>query len=187
VEPSLLKESLTLFKAALAWAGERSDPTPAAQALYLLQTAKAHDAVRPEVYLQLMKQLTVNAGGTTAKYWDLLAMMLLIAPPGAGCEDFVLAFCLRHPSEDTSRRLIAQLHAGRYGERLLTSLPPAERLHDILRDFHGAPDPSESRRRFSMTDVIGPGPQAAARRSSARSRVDSTLALPIPDEAVDLV
>ena len=83
---------------------------------------------------------------------------------------------------------LAGLHRlPRYGERLLTNLPPAERLHDILRDFHGAPDPSESRRRFSMTDVIGPGPQAAAMRASARSRVDSTIALPIPDEAVDLV
>lgn len=63
----LLKESLVMFKSMLAWAGERPDPAPAAQACYVLQVAKDTVELRAELYLQLMKQLTLNSKPSITK------------------------------------------------------------------------------------------------------------------------
>jgi len=146
-----LKEATSMFKAMLAWAGERPDPSPAAQACYVLQTAKTHPELRAELYCQLMKQLSLNAKPSSAKYWELLALSLLTVPPGTGAEDFVHAFCFRHTDAAFSKRLIHQLHSGRYGEDLLPDVPPSERLQDALHAFAGL---GKAPSRFSEKDLI---------------------------------
>ena len=151
VQPALLKEALSMFKAMLAWGGERPDASPAAQACYLLRTAKEHEELRPELYLQLMKQLTLNAKPSASNYWDLLALALLTVPPGAGVEDFVHAFCQSHADESLRKRLIDQLHNGSYGEKVLEAAPQPEQLPNLLRSFMGF---RRAQSRFSDDDLI---------------------------------
>lgn len=167
--PTLAKEALTMFKYALAWAGERPDPLPAAQGRVLLLLALKHPELRAELYVQLIKQLTHNSSAEArSQYWDLLALSLMSSPPGPGCDDFVHAFCLRHAAQDQQRALISQIHKGRYGDSMLTehTLPPADQLRNIARQFFGMQHKQSSR--FSEHDLIA----AAAKAVAAKGAVD---------------
>ena len=99
------KEAVSLFKSALAWAGERPDPTPAFHAHTILKAARDTPELRPELYLQMLKQLTnCEVAEAARRYWELLALLLQVAAPGTGCEDFVHAYCYKHAAADTSKR-----------------------------------------------------------------------------------
>ena len=75
--PALHKEAVGLFKCALAWAGERPDPLPAAQAHAFLAAARSEEALRAELYLQTLKQLNgCEAVEPCSRYWELLALLL---------------------------------------------------------------------------------------------------------------
>ena len=151
--PALNKEAITLFKCLLAWGGEKADPLPAAQAYTLLKAAADHIELRPELYVQVLKQLSgcENAEAST-RYWELLSLLLMCAAPGAGVEDFVHAYCLKHANELMRKRLIAQVHKARYNEGMLTEVPPPERLLQTARAFFGGPLRASSR--FSGRDLI---------------------------------
>jgi len=181
--PALNKEATTLFKCALAWAGERPDPTPAAQAHTLLKAAVAHAELRPELYLQVLKQLThCESSEAKTRYWELLALLLLTAAPGPGCEDFVHAYCLKHAAEPLQKRLIGQVHKGRYHVEMLTEVPPPERLQATARSFFGGPSRSSSR--FSAKDLITAQslrkerPSTVGGEGSTRERSNTAKMLP---------
>ena len=135
---------------------QRNDPCPSAQGHLFLQSAMESKELRAEVYMQLPSSSPqpAEAGtGTAQKYWDMLALTLLCAPPDAGCDDFVHAYVVKHaPDAASRRRLVAQIHKGRYKQELLTELPPADRLPDTARAFFGLRGKAASR--FSAEDLI---------------------------------
>ena len=164
--PSLAKDAVGLFKSILAWAGERSDPHPTSQGRAVLAAVHAHAPLRGEVYVQILKQLTATPRPEPAhRYWELLALCLLTAPPGAGAEDFVHAFILQRADEAAARKLVSQLHRGQYGEQLLAEVPPAEKLNEIARSFFGLVGRQSSR--FSAQDLITANTAAAAAAAAA--------------------
>ena len=187
-DPKVAKEALVTFKAMLAYAGERPDPHPPAQALVLLAAAKSSQALRSEVYMQLLKQLSPGFGTTELRqrYWDLLALCLLVAPPGTGIDDFVHAFAHNHaPDAISKKRLIAQLHKGRYGESLLAELPTEEKLNMTARAFFGMGGRSSTR--FSQDDLITARAVGAAARTSQRDGPPANLTPPsMPERVPDL-
>lgn len=167
--PDLNRESLQHFKAALAYAGERPDHLPNAQAHALLTAAVRTPELRPELYLQMLKQLNgCESAEATNRYWELLALLLLTSPPGSGCDDFVHAFCLKRAPELIRKQLIAQVHKARYSEGLLSSLPPPEQLPAAARALLGAPSRSTSR--FSGQDLITAAMQASSLGAGQHSR-----------------
>lgn len=71
------------------------------------------------------------------------------------------AFCIKHaPDKTVRKRLIAQLHKGRYGEEILKELPPADMLNPTARAFFGMGKKAASR--FSAEDLITASAVAAA-------------------------
>jgi len=177
---------VSLFKSALAWAGERPDPTPAFHAHTILKAARDTPELRPELYLQMLKQLTnCEVAEAARRYWELLALLLQVAAPGTGCEDFVHAYCYKHAAADTSKRLISQIHRGRYNEDMLSALPAAEDLPAIARAFLAFKSNSSSR--FDAADLITSislqqgGARLSAASPSVRHRAPTMTSLrPIP-------
>ena len=166
--PEHFKLAVTCFKSMLVWARERSDPMGSGSAGQLVCiSALENPSLRPELYLQLLKQLTSNASKEASeRYWDLLALLLMCAPPGTGVEDFVHAFCLRHAPDKAKKRLISQIHRGRYGENVVSEIWPPDQLEQIAVAFYAKPFRSQSR--FSVADVISAEATAAASRMSKR-------------------
>ena len=139
--------------------------------------------------MQLLKQLSPGFGTPELRqrYWDLLALCLLIAPPGTGVEDFVHAFAHNHaPDAVAKKRLISQLHKGRYGESLLTELPTAENLNMTARAFFGLGGRKTTR--FSQEDLItAKAVGAAVQRASAADGTPAHLTPPsMPERVPDL-
>ena len=71
---------------------------------------------------------------------------------------------LRAAYRHVSRR--SQVHKARYGENLLSELPPADKLPAIARSFFGAPTRSSSR--FSAADLITAASLAGATPASGK-------------------
>ena len=172
-DAKLAREAINVHKAILAWAGERPDPHPTAQGLVVVEHAVSSQQLRAEIYAQLMKQLSPGAGSNEArqKYWDLMAICLLAAPPGTGSEDFVHAFAYNHaPDKVMRKRLIQQVHKGRYGDGILKELPTHDKLNTTARAFFGMGNRSSTR--FSAADLItASSVAAAAAKAAANQRI----------------
>ena len=165
------------------WVGEGPDPTPDAQCQMVLQAAMDSSELRGELYMQLLKQLSYNnSPESCARYWELLALALMCAPPGTGCEDFVHAFCLKHAPDKMKKRLIGQVHRGRYGENVVREIWPVEQLEQIAHAFFAKPMRSQSR--FSAADLISA--QAVATHMARLSADMGSMKLepPIAEERV---
>ena len=119
---------------------------PAISALGLIHGAMDTPELRPELYLQLLKQLTgCESADAKTRYWELLAMLLQTAPPGAGCEDFVHAFCLKHAA-DSFKQLCAPTRAPTEPTRAPALCCPA-RPHRPAHHTHHPPPTAHPHRK----------------------------------------
>ena len=149
LEPELSKEATQLFKCLLAYAGERPNPYPPAMAVQVLHAGVEKPDLRPEIYMQIIKQLRNNGSADSMKrYWELLALALMSFAPGTGCDDFVHVFCARH-AEDKGQKFISLLHTAQYegGQ----PLPAAAEIPSLLSGFFAR----AVRSRFSFIEEAG--------------------------------
>ena len=126
--------------------------------------------------MQLMKQLSPGAGSDEArqKYWFLFGDLPARCAPGTGSEDFVHAFAYNHaPDKVMRKRLIQQVHKGRYGDGILKELPTHDKLNTTARAFFGMGNRSSTR--FSAADLITASSVAAAAAKAAANQRTSQM------------
>ena len=93
--PGLAKEATRQFKNLLAFCGERKAAQPESSAAEWLRAGVEEPSLRGEMYVQLLKQLSVPlaAGGrATQRCWHLLAASLAHFPPPQPLENVVGCF-----------------------------------------------------------------------------------------------
>ena len=118
-------------------------------AVQVLHAGVEKPDLRPEIYMQIIKQLRNNGSADSMKrYWELLALALMSFAPGTGCDDFVHVFCARH-AEDKGQKFISLLHTAQYegGQ----PLPAAAEIPSLLSGFFAR----AVRSRFSFIEEAG--------------------------------
>lgn len=112
--PTLEATALQLFRCVLGFAGERRYSYPAALAQQLVAACAAGpQAVRDEVYCQLMKQCTDNPDvRSRRRVWLLMALAVAHFPPSDALENFLECFLRAHGERECVRALHLTAVAG---------------------------------------------------------------------------
>eukprot|EP00697_Spironema_sp_BW2_P016732 gnl/Spiro4/8126_TR4286_c0_g1_i1.p1 gnl/Spiro4/8126_TR4286_c0_g1~~gnl/Spiro4/8126_TR4286_c0_g1_i1.p1 ORF type:complete len:1210 (+),score=449.32 gnl/Spiro4/8126_TR4286_c0_g1_i1:55-3684(+) len=121
-DPKLDKLAVNNFKNILGFMGDKSSPTPHILAHKVLTVGLESPALRDEIYIQIIKQLTQNPSrDSTTKGFKLIELCLPVFPPSDAFENFLEIF-FREKGADASR-LRPLLHESMYhvGARVVPS------------------------------------------------------------------
>ena len=88
------KEARRIFKTIMCYMGDRQNTSDSILlALDVLAKGIQMEALRPEIFVQIIKQVTNNPSSvSTAKGWELMAICLDCFPPGKESENYVEYF-----------------------------------------------------------------------------------------------
>jgi len=104
------------FKNIVGYMGDKIVQYPAMLARDLLQRGFDFPELRPEIYLQIIKQLNGNPRGESiAKGWQLMCMCVSTFPPGPGFENYLMHYIM-------DRRAKSKGAVGEYAKYCLRSL-----------------------------------------------------------------
>lgn len=92
-DKNLLKEATRIFKNILGWSGDKQLQFPAVLAKEVIEKCIQFEALRDELYAQLIKQLTANNNPESVKkYWELMYLCLQHFTPTPLLENYVEAW-----------------------------------------------------------------------------------------------
>lgn len=130
------KVALHIHKSILGYTGEKSMAFPATLAQDLLRKGldQGDVPIRDEIYLQLMKQLTLNpTPNSVALGWQIMCMCVITFPPSVDFENYLLNFLLAQQHKGSAIRNYAS-YCLRALEGILASgasgfVPSVEEIH----------------------------------------------------------
>ena len=89
------KVAIQIFKDLLGYMGDKQMPFPAMLAQDILRKGFEYKVLRDEIYMQTIKQITLNPRTESqAKGWQMLCMSLITFPPSVDFENFLMHFIL---------------------------------------------------------------------------------------------
>jgi len=92
-DKNLLKEATRIFKNILGWAGDKQLSYPAVLAKETIEKGIQFEPLRDEIYVQIVKQLTVNNGAESVKkLWELMHLCLKHFTPTPLIENYLEAW-----------------------------------------------------------------------------------------------
>lgn len=163
--PDSDKQAAMAFKAIMAYMGDKSNPQPQQEAATVLQMGVTDPAMRDEIFVQLMKQLTANryvvpgkADSKEAKRteslgrgWELMGVAMSIFPPSEELELFLMQFIKDNVPGGEFSKYFSAMHGVQYGG--VSSVPSGSAISQIASEF------SELKRsRYSVRGAEPTGP-----------------------------
>eukprot|EP00602_Paraphysomonas_sp_CaronLab_P010658 CAMPEP_0185037120 /NCGR_PEP_ID=MMETSP1103-20130426/31086_1 /TAXON_ID=36769 /ORGANISM="Paraphysomonas bandaiensis, Strain Caron Lab Isolate" /LENGTH=1566 /DNA_ID=CAMNT_0027574947 /DNA_START=35 /DNA_END=4735 /DNA_ORIENTATION=+ len=132
------KEAVKQFKNLMGYMGDRKYQYPAMLAVEYLNTGiEGSEAMRTEMYVQTMKQLSDNPSHESlAMGWKMLSLLLSCFPPPVAIDNYVAMFIRQQAPVESKDRFKLYLHYCSYsGHR--TQRVNNEDLNHLLQEFQG--------------------------------------------------
>lgn len=150
LDVKLTKEALKVYRSIMGYCGEKRTYASSDLCAEIVAVGLSSKELRPEIYCQLMKQLSGNESPeSSAKAWALFLMCLLVFPPQPELENYVHIFIRKNAPVDMRKALTKAAHNIAYQDKLMAQPPSIDALNTMLDDALGGRAPS-LRRKDSM-------------------------------------
>uniref|UniRef100_A0A6B2KWF1 Myosin motor domain-containing protein n=1 Tax=Arcella intermedia TaxID=1963864 RepID=A0A6B2KWF1_9EUKA len=127
----LLKEAVRNFKNIMGWSGDKQVQYPQMVAREVVEKGCQLPALRDEIYVQIIKQLTDNPNNeSTQKLWQLMQLCLLHFPPTNMFEHYLESF-LRNKGGEPRWYTIRTLHDTQ--ENGVQPVPSGEQIDVLIK------------------------------------------------------
>ncbi|GMH64517.1 hypothetical protein TrLO_g13461 [Triparma laevis f. longispina] len=151
LESPLSKEAVKMFKNIMGYMGDRKYPYPDTLAQEVIACGLANEALRAELYVQVMKQLQENPSfASETKGWELMSLLLSVFPPPPSVENVLSMFLREHCSSDKQEKYTQSLHMIIYGGARRKAMSMSEIPHMVANFFN-----KPITERYQAEDFVG--------------------------------
>lgn len=134
-----VKTALKNFRSVMGFMGEKQAYASTDLCVEVVGNGLANPSLRPEIYCQLIKQLTNNPSPeSSSKGWTLCLMCLLHFPPGSALENYLHIFIRKHAPVNLRKVLTKATHDITYQKTLVDQPPSSQQLFDMVQQAQGA-------------------------------------------------
>ncbi|KAJ8613027.1 hypothetical protein CTAYLR_004053 [Chrysophaeum taylorii] len=127
------RDALKVYRSIMGYMGEKRTYASSDLCVEVVSAGLMRADLRPEIYCQLMKQLSGNPSpDSSSKGWTLMMMCLLVFPPEAELENYLHIFIRKNAPVHMRAPLSTAAHEISYNQNLLTEVPSIQKLEEMV-------------------------------------------------------